>query len=112
MSMFTKLFQSGTRVSPQKARQIMQEDTSLIVLDVRTAEEYRQTRIPHAKLLPVNELRLRANKELPDKNANILVYCHSGARASQAVRELSALGYTGAVNMGGIINWPFETERG
>jgi rhodanese-related sulfurtransferase len=112
MSIFTKFFQGAASISPQEAQRMMQEGGDFTLLDVRTADEYRQLRIPNAKLLPMHELRGRAKKELPDKDAKILVYCHSGARASQAVQELSALGYSGAVNLGGIIKWPYETERG
>ena len=91
---------------------MMQAKKDFILLDVRSPEEFRQIHIKGAKLLPLDQLPSRAAPDLPDRDAVIVVYCHSGARASNAVRFLTGLGYTNVSNLGGIINWPFETERG
>jgi len=85
---------------------------SFVLLDVRTPAEYQQIRIKGAKLLPLDEIGSRAEKELPDKSVPILVYCHSGARAGSAVNMLTHMGYTDAVSLGGIINWPYDTVSG
>lgn len=87
----------------------MQSQNNCTVLDVRTPEEFSQGHIPGAILIPDYELAKRAEKELPDKNALILVYCRSGNRSRQAANTLLKLGYTNVKDFGGIIDWPFET---
>jgi len=106
------LFTSGKTISAQEAHKRIEQGGGFVLLDVRTPQEYRQVRIKEAKLLPVDEIEERAEKELPDKDAPILVYCHSGARAGSAVRTLSRMGYTDVVSFGGIMGWPYETVKG
>ena len=111
MGIFSKL-PGNNVISAKEARQRMEQGGNIIVLDVRTPEEYRQKRIDGAKLIPVDEIESRASAELPDKNAPIMVYCHSGARAGTAVRLLIDRGYTNVASFGGIMDWPFDTVRG
>ena len=103
---------TDTNISAQDAHKMMGESKDCVLLDVRTPFEYKEVRIKGAKLIPVDELASRAGAELPDKQANILIYCQSGARSGRAVRILSQMGYTNARSFGGILNWPYETVRG
>ena len=111
MNFFTRLTGGGA-IPAEEAYRRMREDKKAVVLDVRTPEEYKQVRIEGAKLIPVDELASRAPAELPDKEARILIYCQSGARAGRAASILGNMGYTNAVSFGGIINWPYGTVRG
>ncbi len=100
---------SYVKITPNQAYELMQSQNNCTVLDVRTPEEFSQGHIPGAILIPDYELAKRAEKELPDKNALILVYCRSGNRSRQAANTLLKLGYTNVKDFGGIIDWPFET---
>ena len=100
---------SYVKITPNQAYELMQSQNNCTVLDVRTPEEFSQGHIPSAILIPDYELAKRAEKELPDKNALILVYCRSGNRSRQAANTLLKLGYTNVKDFGGIIDWPFET---
>lgn len=100
---------SYVKITPNQAYELMQSQNNCTVLDVRTPEEFSQGHIPGAMLIPDYELAKRAEKELPDKNALILVYCRSGNRSRQAANTLLKLGYTNVKDFGGIIDWPFET---
>ena len=90
---------------------MMEEDDSLIILDVRTEEEFKEGHIEGAILIPNNELKERANEELPDKDSTILVYCRSGARSAMSAQELADAGYTNVYDFGGIIDWEYETVK-
>lgn len=83
-----------------------------ILLDVRTEEEYKQQRIAGSILIPDTEIKARAAKELPDKNATIIVYCRSGRRSALAAKDLIAMGYTNVYDLGGITKWTFGTISG
>lgn len=98
------------KVSPEVARALMAASGSYTLLDVRTPEEYAETRIPGAKLLPLSELEARAERELPDKEAPVFVYCRSGRRSAAAGKLLEKLGYKKVYDIGGILSWPYEKE--
>lgn len=96
-------------ISAEEAKRMMDETSGCIVLDVRTQEEYDEGHIDGAVLLPYDEISQRAESELPDKDATILVYCRTGRRSAIAAEELANMGYTNVYDFGGIVDWPYET---
>lgn len=99
------------QISAQKAKEIMDSSADYIIIDARTDEEFAQGHIQGAVLIPEYEIRSRAEQELPDKEALILVYCRSGRRSKIASEELVTLGYTNVKEFGGIIDWPYEIVK-
>ena len=97
-------------ITAEEAKQLMDTETGYIILDVRTQEEYDESHIPGAIVIPNTEIEARAEQELTDKDQMILVYCRSGRRSKLAAEILVALGYTNIREFGGIIDWPFEVE--
>ena len=96
----------------QEAKKRLDEVPGIILLDVRTQAEYDGGHIPGAVCLPVEtfgdgELTVL----LPDKHAEIFVYCRSGRRSAQAARLLTDQGYTAVTDFGGILDWPYETTQ-
>ena len=98
-------------ISAEKAKEIMSEEDH-ILLDVRTEEEFAEAHIEGAILIPHDEIAIRAETELSDKEAVILVYCRSGRRSAAAAETLAGLGYARVFDFGGIIDWPYETVTG
>ena len=79
------------------------------LLDVREPFEHQLCRIEGSKLIPLGQLRTRAG-EL-DKSAEIVVYCHVGARSAKATELLSALGFSKVRNLkGGIRAWSEDVD--
>ena len=101
---------SYEQITQEEAKQIMDTTNGYILLDTRTQEEYDQSHIPGALLIPHTEIAQRAADELPDKDQVILVYCRSGNRSKQASEVLAELGYTNVKEFGGIHTWPYEVE--
>ena len=99
------------QISAEEAKQIMDTETDYIIIDARTTEEFAEGHIENAILIPEYEIAERAEKEFPDKDALILVYCRSGRRSKIASEELVKLGYTNVKEFGGIIDWPYETVK-
>ncbi len=99
------------QVTAEEARQIMDSEESYIILDVRTQEEFDESHIPGATLLPLDSIESMAESVLPDKDQLILVYCRSGNRSKQASELLTNLGYSRIVEFGGIKSWPYEIEK-
>ena len=100
------------KISPQDAKNLLENEKDSILLDVRTKGEHLNQRIPKSTLIPVNVLVNESAKKLPDKNAKIIVYCAQGSRSAKAVKILNKLGYTNIYNLGGLANWPYKIISG
>ena len=83
-----------------------EKEKDVIILDVRTQEEYDSGHIKNAVCLP-NEDILSEPDILPDKGQQILVYCRSGNRSKQAAQKLADMGYENVLEFGGILDWPY-----
>ena len=90
----------------------MDIDDAYTLVDVRTKAEYDEKHIQGALLIPHTEIKKRAEKELPDKEALIMVYCRSGARSKYAAEALGKLGFVNVRDIGGIHAWPGATVSG
>ena len=99
------------QITQDEAKRIMDSEEEHIILDVREQEEFAEGHIPGAILIPHTEIEDKAKDLLPDKNAQILVYCRSGRRSKIASETLAKLGYTNVKEFGGIIDWQYETEK-
>ena len=97
-------------ITAEQAKNIMDSREDYIILDVRTQDEFDESRIPGAVLIPHDAILEKAEGVLTDKNQLILVYCRSGRRSKLAAEDLVKLGYTNIKEFGGIIDWPYETE--
>ena len=107
---------SNSNVSPvsaEKAYKLISETNKLLILDVRSKEEYESGHIPGAKSIPIQVLAARID-ELEDYQADpMLVYCHTGRRSSQAVHYLVDNNFTEIYHLDrGIESWKYELKRG
>jgi phage shock protein E len=81
-------------------------DEGLILLDVRNPQEWiDDCHVEGATLLPLTEFPYKLSETLPDKDAEIVVYCRSGNRSAEAASYLVENGYTNISDMGGIDDW-------
>lgn len=97
------------RIDAETAYGLMTSDR-VVVLDVRTQEEYAASHIVNARLLPLDTINEEsATGVAPDKDALVLVYCRTGVRSAEASEKLVELGYTQVRDFGGIMSWPYDT---
>lgn len=82
-----------------------------VLLDVRTTEEYQGGHIGGSVNLPLDKIET-AHTIIHKKETPVYVYCHSGARSSRACKQLRAMGYREAINIGGICSWRGDIETG
>lgn len=77
-----------------------------VLLDVRTKEEYDESHIGGAILLPLDTIDNNSVSSIvDDKSKPIIVYCKSGVRSAQAVSKLIELGYENVYDLGAMSNW-------
>lgn len=99
-----------SKISAEQAKEIIKRE-EVIILDVRTPEEYKEEHIEDALLIPDYDLKDLVEGEIPNKDEKILLYCRSGNRSKAAAKILVDMGYTNVYDFGGIIDWPYETVK-
>lgn len=103
---------SKLKIDPAQAKTRLDLEKGIILLDVRTRDEYIEKHIPGSILIPLSTLAMDASKKLLDKQATIFIYCRSGNRSRAAVNMLLKQGYMNLFDLGGIIRWPYKTVSG
>ena len=98
------------KISAEEAHEIMASQ-EVVVVDVRTREEYDGGHIENAVLVPNESIGSETPEALPDKDATLLVYCRSGRRSKDAAEKLLDLGYQNVYDFGGVIDWPYELVK-
>ncbi len=77
-----------------------------ILVDVREKDEWVEGSIPGARWIPRGFLELRIEDQVPEKSAEIVLYCAGGTRSALAARALGELGYTNVKSLaGGFSAW-------
>ena len=91
-------------LSVKDAKALIDKTPNLVILDVRTPDEYKQARMKNSVLIPDYELQKRVN-EVP-KNLPILVICAVGARSKPASEFLVSKGYKEVYHLNdGLVGW-------
>ena len=90
-----------TEVSAVQVKADLEAGKKIILLDVRTKEEFDAGHLPNAINVSRGVLEFKVNKAILDKNANIILYCRTGGRAALATVVLNEMGYINAKNMAG-----------
>jgi len=101
---------SVIEITAEEAKKEMDKG-NVIILDVRTKEEYENGHIENSILIPLDEIESEAGNILKDKEQKILVYCRSGNRSSTAANLLAKMGYNNIYDFGGIKDWPYEIVK-
>lgn len=78
------------------------DTTSVLIVDVRTHEEFRGGAYPGAVNIPLDEISFSKEKLGNSMSREIIVYCASGARSAYAQKVLAQMGYTNVKNGGGL----------
>jgi len=94
-------------ITTDEAFQLIQRDTAVVLLDVRTIDEWNGPtgHLKNAILIPLQDLHGQINRLNSFRDKLIIVYCRSGNRSGVAARILADTGIN-AVNLtGGIRGW-------
>jgi rhodanese-related sulfurtransferase len=95
-----------TRVAAEDFQSEIEADPDGTVVDLRTNEEIAVGFIDGAVQLDFYDPSFSSTLESLDRDAHYLVYCNSGNRSAQTVREMKDLGFTNVTELeGGIVAW-------
>lgn len=95
-------------INLKNAVKIVNNSTNLILLDVRTAEEYSSGNIPNSINIDVLSPDFKSKIELLDKNKEYLVYCRSGNRSLIASSIMATNGFIKVYNLNNVNYNDFE----
>lgn len=109
MSLFSKSSDSGRLTGQELTRVIEENPDDIVLVDVRTPDEFRLGHIPTAR--NISHERIFQEPPTEDKDARIVLYCRSGNRSEFARNVLLSMGYRDVTNFGGVGDWPGELVR-
>ena len=96
---------SATDLDPVAFKAKTQEP-GVIVLDVRTTQEFNEGHIENAININVESDTFLSQIESLDKSKSYAVYCRSGRRSADAITKMANQNFTSLLNLnGGVIDW-------
>lgn len=110
MVLWSQMLQSSKIILPQEAFELAQKGRGVVLLDVRTREEYNNElgHVAHSMLIPLQELKQRVSELEPYKLNTIIAICRSGNRSGSAAELLTQHGFMARNMEGGMILWNKE----
>ena len=99
-------------VNADQALELLANDPSIVLLDVREYSEHIEKRIEGSQLLSLSVIEVLLENQYPNKETTFIVYCRSGRRSAEAIEIMLEKGYQNIYDLGGIIDWPYETVSG
>ena len=91
-------------ITPEELRARVESGDEPQILDVRELDEVQNGTLPGAKHLSRAHLESRVEDVVPDKDAEVVVYCASGVRSVFSARTMKELGYSNVISMAGGFN--------
>ncbi len=96
----------GSFLSPSMAIRLMNNHSDALVLDIRTAADFKNGHIKGAKNVPLSDFAGSVDGLKADKSEPVLIYCNSGSTVSRAIKLLKKAGFEKVNNLeGGIAAW-------
>jgi rhodanese-related sulfurtransferase len=72
---------------------LLDREGKVLILDVRTAQEYARGHVPEAVNVPIDALGGKIKQMQVSKTTTIVTMCDRGGRSSRAAMELQKMGY-------------------
>lgn len=82
-------------------KKMLRENSNIIVIDVRTNDEYMYKHLEKAINIPLQEISEKIGRFTGSKDDVIIVYCEYGGRSEKAMNKLKKLGYANVYNLKG-----------
>ncbi len=97
-------------ITPKELKEKIDSGEEFVLIDVREPNEHEAFNVG-GKLIPVKTIPARLHELEDHKDAEIVVYCRSGARSGMAQRFMQENGFSNVRNLtGGMLAWQDEFE--
>ena len=90
---FKKIYRLKENLNVTEMKEIIDNNNNVIIVDVRSPQEFSEHHIKNAINIPTYEIYEKAKKIIPDKETIIICYCSVGIRSKKAIKMLRKLGY-------------------
>lgn len=97
----TKLYRSKENLTKEEVNQMLRNNSNIVLLDVRSHQEYEEGHLNGAINIPTYEIYRNAPKIIKDKNTIIIAYCTIGLRSKNAINILRRMGYKNLYHLDG-----------
>ncbi len=92
-------YNESNDINLSKLEELRTQNPNIILLDVRSPQEYAEGHMQGSICIPSYEIMHRVEKIIPDKNATIVAYCEYGGRSRKTVNILKTMGYKNVYNL-------------
>lgn len=101
---------SYQRLLPEEAYSLIENNTDVIILDVRSKKEFDKGHLKNAQMLPLKELK--GQIEELDRQSTYVVYCENGKDSLKASKILAESGFSRVYTItGGYNKWPYGITK-
>ena len=90
-----------TEIDYNTLQDMIRNDSSVILLDVRSRQEFKEGHLLGALNLPLGELKNKVSLLISNRGQTIIVYCKIGSRSLKAANMLNKMGYTNVYQLKG-----------
>lgn len=97
----TRIYRSKENLTKEEVNQMLRNYTNVILLDVRSHQEYEEGHLNGAINIPTYEIYRNAPKIIRDKDTIIIAYCTVGLRSKNAINILRKMGYKNLYHLDG-----------
>lgn len=98
-------------ITPKELKEKISRGDDFVLIDVREPHEHEAFHVG-GQLIPLQTLPHRVSELDQHKDAEVVVYCRSGARSGMAKQFLQQSGFSNIRNLtGGMLAWQDEFER-
>ena len=91
----------GKEIDYKNMKNMLRNNNKIIVIDVRTKDEYNDKHIEGAINIPLQDIFEKIEKIVTNKNDTIILYCQYGLRSRKAMKKIEKLGYLNVYNLDG-----------
>lgn len=96
-----KLYRSKENLTKEEATEMLKNHSNVILLDIRSHQEYEEEHLNGAINIPIYDLYRNAPKILQNKETIIIAYCTVGVRSKNAIDILRKMGYKNLYHLDG-----------
>lgn len=96
-----KLYRSKENLTKEEVNQMLKNHTNVVLLDVRSHQEYEEGHLNGAINIPTYDIYRNAPRIIKDKDTIIIAYCTVGLRSRNAINILRKMGYKNLYHLDG-----------
>ena len=85
--------QAAKQTTAEDLQKALGQKAKILVIDVRSPQEFATGHIPGAVNIPIDDLAKRLEEMKVAKDTTLVTMCEHGGRSSRAALELQKLGY-------------------